>query len=93
MAKNSIDVDYLIVGCGAVGMAFADSIYTETTATMAIVDRHHRPGGLWNDAYPFVRLHQPSATYGVSSRPLGSGTSTGWATTGLRKSWRLVRKY
>lgn len=73
MAKNTIDVDYLIIGGGAVGMAFADSILTETTATMAIVDRHHRPGGHWNDAYPFVRLHQPSAMYGVNSRTLGSG--------------------
>ena len=49
MAENTIDVDYLIVGGGAVGMAFADSLLTETTATMAIVDRHHRPGGHWND--------------------------------------------
>ena len=28
----------------------------------------HRPGGHWNDAYPFVRLHQPAAFYGVNSR-------------------------
>ena len=31
----------------------------------------HRPGGHWNDAYPFVRLHQPAAFYGVNSRELG----------------------
>jgi len=36
-----------------------------------MVDRRHRPGGHWLDAYPFVRLHQPSAYYGVSSRVLG----------------------
>jgi hypothetical protein len=29
------------------------------------------PGGHWNDAYSFVRLHQPSAYYGVNSRKLG----------------------
>jgi hypothetical protein len=39
-----------------------------------MVDRRHGPGGHWNDAYPFVRLHQPSATYGVNSRPLGTET-------------------
>jgi hypothetical protein len=39
---------------------------------MVIVDRHHGPGGHWNDAYPFVRLHQPSAYYGVNSKPLGA---------------------
>jgi hypothetical protein len=39
--------------------------------SIAIVDRHDQPGGHWNDAYPFVRLHSPSAYYGVNSRPLG----------------------
>jgi cation diffusion facilitator CzcD-associated flavoprotein CzcO len=37
-----------------------------------IVDRNHQPGGHWTTAYPFVRLHQPSAFYGVNSQPLGS---------------------
>ena len=69
---NILDCDYLIVGSGAVGMAFADVLLHETDATMLIVDRHHGPGGHWNDAYPFVRLHQPSAYYGVNSRKLGS---------------------
>ena len=71
--SETIDVDYLIIGAGAVGMAFADTLLSETDATMALVDRRHRPGGHWNDAYPFVRLHQPSSFYGVSSRTLGSG--------------------
>ena len=73
-------VDYLIVGAGAVGMAFADQLLTETNATMAIVDRRAAPGGHWNDAYPFVRLHQPSAFYGVGSRALGRDCidSHGW---------------
>ena len=39
---------------------------------MIMVDRHHMPGGHWNDAYSFVRLHQPAAFYGVGSRPLGT---------------------
>lgn len=36
-----------------------------------MVDRHHGPGGDWNDAYPFVRMRQPSAYCGVNSRALG----------------------
>lgn len=64
-------VDYLVVGAGAMGMAFTDTLMTESDATVAIVDRHHQPGGHWNVAYPFVRLHQPSSFYGVNSRPLG----------------------
>jgi hypothetical protein len=76
-----MDTDYLIVGAGAMGMAFADTILTETEgSTITIVDRHARPGGHWNDAYPFVRLHQPSAFYGVNSRPLGDDRidAVGW---------------
>jgi hypothetical protein len=40
---------------------------------MVIADRRARPGGHWLDAYPFVRLHAPAATYGVNSQPLGQG--------------------
>ena len=69
---NTIETDYLVVGGGAAGMAFADSLVAQSDADLVIVDRRHRPGGHWNDAYPFVRLHQPSAYYGVNSRVLGS---------------------
>ena len=68
-----IEADYLIIGAGLAGLAFADSLLTSSDASMVIVDRRDRPGGHWNDAYPFVRLHQPAATYGVDSIPLGSG--------------------
>ena len=52
-------------------MAFADTLVANTDAEVMLIDRRHRPGGHWLDAYPFVRLHQPSAYYGVESRPLG----------------------
>jgi len=74
MDSEMLDTDYLVVGSGAVGMAFSDVLLTESDARIVIVDLHDRPGGHWNDAYPFVRLHQPSALYGVNSRALGSGT-------------------
>jgi NAD(P)-binding Rossmann-like domain len=68
-----VETDYLIVGAGALGMTFADQLLTDTNdASIVIVDRHHMPGGHWNNAYPFVRLHQPSAFYGAGSRQLGS---------------------
>lgn len=68
-----LGVDYLIVGAGASGMAFADALIAERDdVEVLLVDRRHRPGGHWLDAYPFVRLHQPSATYGVTSRRLGA---------------------
>ncbi len=73
MSSDAIEVDYLIVGAGAMGMAFADIILSESDKTVLIVDMHQKPGGHWNDAYPFVTLHQPSAYYGVSSKELSKG--------------------
>ena len=67
-----IETDYLVVGAGATGLIFADEMLAHSTARMVIVDRRFRPGGHWNDAYPFVKLHQPSAFYGAGSRELGS---------------------
>jgi hypothetical protein len=79
-----IETDYLIVGAGAAGMAFTDAILAHSNATVTIVDRRDAPGGHWLDAYPYVRLHQPSAFYGVDSVPLGgdaidaTGTNAGF---------------
>jgi hypothetical protein len=72
MIVVNVRTDYLIVGAGAAGMAFADAIVTHSDADVVLVDRRHRPGGHWNDAYPFVRLHAPSANYGVNSMSLGN---------------------
>lgn len=72
--KTKLDTDYLIVGAGAMSMAFADVILTEQPAArIVMVDRHAGPGGHWNDAYPFVKLHQPAAFYGLNSTSLGQG--------------------
>lgn len=74
MSTHHLETDYLIIGSGAVGMAFADVLLAETNANIIIVDKHHKPGGHWNDAYSFVTLHQPSSFYGVSSRELSNGS-------------------
>jgi putative NAD(P)-binding protein len=71
MQGGSLEVDYLVVGAGATGLAFTDALISESDATVLMVDRRHGPGGHWNDAYPFIRLHQPSAFYGVNSLNLG----------------------
>ncbi len=70
---DTLDTDYLVIGCGTAGLAFADTLLAESDAHITLVDRHGKPGGHWNDAYPFVTLHQPSAFYGVNSMELGSG--------------------
>ncbi|APG63056.1 hypothetical protein LPB140_09955 [Sphingorhabdus lutea] len=68
-----VNADYVIIGSGAIGMAFADIILSESDATMIIIDRYAKPGGHWNVAYPFVQLHQPASFYGVSSKELSGG--------------------
>src|SRR5580658_7313442 len=79
-----LETDYLVVGAGAAGMAFTDALLTHSDATVTLVDRRHAPGGHWVDAYPYVRLHQPSTFYGVDSVPLGqdaidaTGTNAGF---------------
>jgi hypothetical protein len=52
-------------------MAFVDSLLTHGDADVVMVERRHRAGGHWLDAYPFVQLHQPSRYYGVDSTSLG----------------------
>jgi hypothetical protein len=82
--SEQLETDYLVVGAGAAGMAFTDALLTHSGATVTLVDRRHAPGGHWVDAYPYVRLHQPSTFYGVDSVPLGqdaidtSGTNQGF---------------
>ena len=69
--SDLIETDYLVVGAGAAGMTVTDALLTHGDASVTLIDRRHAPGGHWLDAYPFVRLHQPSAFYGVASVPLG----------------------
>jgi hypothetical protein len=73
MATRSLQTDYLVVGAGAMGMAFTDALIDHADVHVTLVDRRHAAGGHWQDAYPFVQLHQASVFYGVASTLLGSG--------------------
>ena len=55
------------------GMAFTDALIDHADVHVTLVDRRHAAGGHWQDAYPFVQLHQASLFYGVASTVLGSG--------------------
>jgi hypothetical protein len=66
-----VETDYLVIGAGASGLAFADALVAEADVEVTVIDRRPVPGGHWADAYPFVRLHTPSAYYGVNSLALG----------------------
>ena len=68
-----LETDYLVVGAGAMSMAFTDTLIDHADVHVTLVDRRHAAGGHWQDAYPFVQLHQASVFYGVASTLLGSG--------------------
>src|SRR4051812_35541559 len=55
------------------GMAFTDALIDHADVHVTLVDRRHAAGGHWQDAYPFVQLHQASVFYGVASTVLGNG--------------------
>jgi hypothetical protein len=71
---RSLDTDYLVVGAGAMGMAFTDALIDHADVHVTLVDRRPAAGGHWQDAYPFVQLHQASQFYGVASTVLGTGS-------------------
>src|SRR5215208_1647710 len=70
---QTLETDYLVVGAGAMGMAFTDALIDHADVHVTLVDRRHTAGGHWLDAYPFVQLHQASVFYGVASTVLGTG--------------------
>jgi cation diffusion facilitator CzcD-associated flavoprotein CzcO len=68
---QTLECDYLVVGAGAASLAFIDTLLTELPNTKVIlIDKKEQPSGHWQDAYGFVRLHQPSLVYGIASKQL-----------------------
>ena len=70
---EDFETDYVVIGAGATSLAFVDTMLDTSGASFTLIDRRDKAGGHWNDAYPYVTLHQPSSYYGVASRDLGSG--------------------
>jgi Pyridine nucleotide-disulphide oxidoreductase len=50
-----------VVGAGIAGLnaLFVASQYLSRDQKVVLIDRRNRVGGMWVDAYPYVRLHQP----------------------------------
>jgi hypothetical protein len=89
MGTTSLQTDYLVIGAGAMGMAFTDALIDHADVHVTMVDRRHAAGGHWLDAYPFVQLHQASVFYGVASTVLGTGeVQTEGPETGLQQRAR-----
>jgi cation diffusion facilitator CzcD-associated flavoprotein CzcO len=74
MVTRSLETDHLVIGAGRMGMAFTDALIDHADVHVTLVDGRHAAGGHWQDAYPFVQLHQASVFYGVASTVLGRGS-------------------
>ena len=63
--------DLCIVGAGYAGLnaAFVASQYLPVTARVLVLDKHQQAGGMWNDAYSYVRLHQPYRLFTAGNIP------------------------
>eukprot|EP00984_Skeletonema_dohrnii_P029718 scaffold20574_cov198-Skeletonema_dohrnii-CCMP3373.AAC.2 len=87
-------VDYLVVGAGATGLAFADTLlhHTAPSTSVLMIDKNSSPGGQWVDSYDFVRLHQPSDMYGVETMKLEPSGEDSCASNNMDEAHRATRE-
>jgi cation diffusion facilitator CzcD-associated flavoprotein CzcO len=58
MSEILPECDYLVIGAGAMGLAFVDELLiNKPEAKIVIIESRDRPGGHWNSAYKYVKLH------------------------------------
>jgi hypothetical protein len=63
------DVDLCIVGAGLAGLnaLFVSSEYLDSGSSVLLTDKREKEGGMWNDVYSHVRLHQPYKLFTVGN--------------------------
>lgn len=80
-AKSEINTyELIVVGAGIAGLnaLSAASEYLPKNARVLLVDQKAAPGGMWNTAYDYVRLHQPHPMFTVGN---------------MKWDWRKPRDY
>lgn len=80
-ARSEIETyELVVVGAGIAGLnaLSAASEYLPKNARVLLVDQKDAPGGMWNIAYDYVRLHQPHPMFTVGN---------------LKWDWRKPRDY
>ena len=70
MNKQSAETsvyDFCIVGLGIGGLnaLFVATQYLPKGSSILLIDKHPRVGGMWNESYDHVRLHQPHQMFTV----------------------------
>ncbi len=72
--------DLVVIGAGIAGLNAlnAASEYLAKGASVLLLDQKDAPGGMWNTAYDYVRLHQPHPMFTVGN---------------MKWDWRKPRDY
>ena len=83
MSADNGRYDLCVVGAGYAGLnaLFVASQYLPSSARVLILDRHQHPGGMWNDAYSYVRLHQPHRMFTAGNIPWTLGRERSYLAT------------
>ena len=80
-----------IIGAGITGLnaAFVAGRYLTRDARVLLLDRHGQPGGMWNDAYSYVRLHQPYPFFTAGNIPWHLRRERGYLASGAEVQTHL----
>jgi cation diffusion facilitator CzcD-associated flavoprotein CzcO len=62
-----VQISVVGTGIAALNALVVASGYLQKGQRVVLVERRPRCGGMWNDAYPFVRLHQPHGMFTAGS--------------------------
>ncbi len=62
--------DLVVIGAGVAGLNALSSAsdYLAKGARVLLLDQKTKPGGMWNSAYDYVRLHQPHPMFTVGNQ-------------------------
>lgn len=70
-ATRVLHCDLCIIGAGLTGLnaLFAAKENLPKGARVLLIDRHEGAGGMWNETYDYVRLHQPHPMFTAGNIP------------------------
>lgn len=73
MGHMGYDVAVLGAGISGLNAAWVAAQHLGPGGRLVVIDRRSEVGGMWVDAYPYVRLHQPHPLFTVGDLPWTTG--------------------
>lgn len=87
-----VDFELAVIGAGITGLNALHSAaqYLPAGAKVLLVERQDGLGGMWRQAYPFVRLHQPYQYFTVGNIPWALDEAPEYLATGQEVAAHLA---